>query len=114
TASAPQRAGEAEGRPEQEQERLGMVLEIKNALVSNPAPPALFDDIAACLRRVVAHDLTALLIYDSERNGFRVAAVVFENKEVIREGEFFPLDDDANPPAPPFPTATPLPAGPHA
>src|SRR5262245_7075810 len=106
-----QSAEEAERRLRQEHERLGMLLEINNALVSNLDPPALFDDIAACLRRVVAHDLTALLIYDSERNGFRVAAVVFENKEVIREGEFFPLDDDANPAAAAFRTGTPLRGG---
>jgi formate hydrogenlyase transcriptional activator len=103
-----QSAEEAERRLRQEHERLGMLLEINNALVSNLEPPALFDDIAACLRRVVAHDLTALLIYDSERNGFRVAAVVFENKEVIREGEFFPLNDDENPAAAAFRTGTPL------
>ena len=92
-------AEEAERRLRQERDRLGMLLEINNALVSNLDPTALFDDIAACLRRVVAHDLTALVIYDSERNGFRVAAVAFENKEVVREGEFFPMDDDANPAA---------------
>ena len=102
---------EAERRLRQEHDRLGMLLEINNALVSNLDPPALFDDIAACLRRVVAHDLTALLIYDSERNGFRVAAVVFENKEVVREGEFFPLDDDRNPAGAAFRTGTPLRVG---
>ncbi len=104
-------AEEAERRLRQERDRLGMLLEINNALVSNLDPRALFDDIAACLRRVVAHDLTALLIYDSERNGFRVAAVVFENKEVVREGEFFPLDDEGNPAGAAFRTGTPLRVG---
>ncbi len=104
-------AEEAERRLRQERDRLGMLLEINNALVSNLDPTALFDDIAACLRRVVAHDLTGLLIYDSERNGFRVAAVVFENKEVVREGEFFPMDDDRNPAGAAFRTGTPLRVG---
>ena len=104
-------AEEAERRLRQEHDRLGMLLEINNALVSNLDPTALFDDIAACLRRVVAHDLTGLVIYDSERNGFRVAAVAFENKEVVREGEFFPLDDDRNPAGAAFRTGTPLRVG---
>ncbi len=104
-------AEEAERRLRQEHDRLGMLLEINNALVSNLDPTALFDDIAACLRRVVAHDLTGLGIYDSERSGFRVAAVAFENKELVLEGEFFPLDDDSNPAGAAFRTGTPLRVG---
>jgi formate hydrogenlyase transcriptional activator len=103
-----QSALKAERLLRHEQERLEMLLEINNALVSNLDLPALFDDIAACLRRVVAHDLTALLTYDSERSGFHLAAVVFENKEVVHEGQFFPLDDDGNPAAAAFRTGAPL------
>jgi len=102
---------EAERRLREEHERLAMLLEINNALVSNFEPPALFDDIAACLRRVVAHDLTALLIYDSGRNGFQVSAVVFENKEVIREVEFIPMDEEGNPAVVAFRSGTPLRVG---
>jgi formate hydrogenlyase transcriptional activator len=101
---------EAERSLRQEHERLAMLLEINNALVSNLEPPALFDDIAACLRRVVTHDLTGLLIYDSERNGFQVSAVVFENKEAIREGEFIPMDE-GNPAVVAFRSGTPLRVG---
>ena len=104
-------AEKAERRLRQERDRLGMLLEINNALVSNLDPRALFDDIAACLRRVVAHDLTALMMYDSERNGFRVAAVAFENKEIVQEGEFFPMDDDAKPALAAFRAGTPLRVG---
>jgi formate hydrogenlyase transcriptional activator len=104
-------AEEAERRLRQEHERLRMLLEINNALVSNLDPTALFGDIAVCLRRVVAHDLTALVIHDAERNGFRVAAVAFENKEAVREGEFFPMDDAGNPAAAAFRTGTPLRVG---
>ncbi len=50
-------------------------------------------------------------MYDSERNGFRVAAVVFENKEVVREGEFFPMDDDAELAVAAFRAGTPLRVG---
>ena len=92
-----QSAEEAERHLRQEHERLGMLLDVNNTLVSNLDPPALFGDIAACLRRVVTHDLTALLIYDAERNAFRVAAVAFENTKLIHEGEFVPLDAEGNP-----------------
>jgi formate hydrogenlyase transcriptional activator len=105
-----QSAEEAERRLQEEHERLQMLLEINNALVSKLDASALFDDIAVCLRRVVAHDLTALLIYDSERNGFRLDAVAFENKELVREGELFPIDDDS-PAAAAFRTGTPLRVG---
>ncbi len=104
-------AAEAERRLRQEHDRLGMLLEINNALVSNVAPAALFDDIAVCLRRVVAHDLTALVIHDPERNGFEVAAVAFENTRAVRDGEFFPMDDDDNPATAAFRTGTPLRVG---
>ena len=104
-------AEEAERRLRQEHDRLRTLLEINNALVSNLDPTALFGDIAACLRRVVAHDLTALVIHDAQRNGFRVAAVAFENKEAVREGEFFPMDDVGNPATAAFRTGTPLRVG---
>ena len=106
-------AQEAERRLKQEHDRLGMLLEINNALVSNLDPTVLFDDIAACLRRVVTHDLTSLLLYDSERNGFRVAAVVFDDTKIVREDEFFSLDDDRHPAGAAFRTGTPLRVGPE-
>ena len=98
-------------RAKQEHDRLGMLLEINNALVSNLDPQALFGDIASCLCRVVAHDLTGLLIYDPERNGFHVAAVAFENKEIVQKGEFFGLDDEGNPAGAAFRAGTPLRVG---
>ena len=94
-----------------EHDRVAMLLEINNALVSHLDPAALFDDIAACLRRVVPHELTGLLIYDPERNGFQVAAVAFEDKNVVREREFFPIDDAAHPAAAAFRTGTPVRVG---
>jgi GAF domain-containing protein len=71
----------------------------------------LFDDIAACLRRVVAHDLTALVIYDAERDGFRVAALAFENEAVVPEDEFLPLDDADPAASAAFRRGTPLRVG---
>ena len=104
-------AENAEQRLRDEHRRLSTLLEINNALVSNLDPPALFDDIAKCLRGVVAHDLTVLLIYDAERNGFRVAAAVFDHETGVREDELFPLDDDRHPAGAAFRTGTPLRVG---
>src|SRR5262249_9911610 len=45
-------------------DRLQLLLEVNNALVSNLDRRALFSAIAACLRRVVAHDYTSLAVPD--------------------------------------------------
>src|SRR5207244_839192 len=57
---------EAAGRAQQElaseRDRLRLLLEVNNALVSNLEPRALFSAIATCLRRVVTHDYTSLAV----------------------------------------------------
>src|SRR5438034_7391088 len=60
-----------------ERDRLELLLEVNNALVSNLEPRALFSAIATCLRRVVAHDYTSLAVYDRERNAFDRWALEF-------------------------------------
>ena len=54
-----------------ERDRLQLLLEVNNALVSNLEPRALFGAISARLRRVVAHDYTSLAVYDAEQQGVR-------------------------------------------
>ena len=51
-------------------ERLRLLLEVNNALVSNLESRALFSAISTCLRRVVAHDYTSLAVHDAPRNAF--------------------------------------------
>jgi len=50
-----------------ERDRLQLLLEVNNALVSNLDRHALFSTIASCLRRVLPHDYTSVAVYD--RNG---------------------------------------------
>src|SRR5262249_46657734 len=73
-------------------DRLQLLLEVNNALVSNLDRRALFSAIAACLRRVVAHDYTSLGVYDGARSAFDMWAIEFEGTGRIRERMFVPLD----------------------
>jgi len=72
--------------------RLELLLEVNNALVSNLEPRALFSAIATCLRRVVAHDYTSLAVYDRERNAFDMWAIEFAGKGLIKEHMFVPVE----------------------
>src|SRR5436309_692058 len=75
-----------------ERDRLELLLEVNNALVSNLEPRALFGAIATCLRRVVAHDYTSLAVYDRERNAFDMWALEFAGKGLIKEHMFVPVE----------------------
>jgi len=50
-------------------DRLQLLLDVNNALVSNLDRRALFTAISTCLRRVVSHDYTSLAVHDADRNG---------------------------------------------
>src|SRR5881296_2051336 len=75
-----------------ERDRLRLMLEVNNALVSNLEPRALFSAIATCLRRVVTHDYTSLAVYDGERNAFDMWALEFAGKGLIKEHMFVPVE----------------------
>src|SRR5213592_2997233 len=75
-----------------ERDRLRLLLEVNNALVSNLEPRALFSAIATCLRRVVAHDYTSLAVYDGERNAFDMWALEFAGRGLIKEHMFVPVE----------------------
>jgi formate hydrogenlyase transcriptional activator len=79
-----------------ERDRLRLLLEINNALVSNLDLRELLKEIAACLRRVIRHDYTALALYDPARNEMRLRALDFpEGKGLIREEMAVPLEGSA-------------------
>src|SRR6266480_6112999 len=75
-----------------ERDRLQLLLEVNNALVSNLEPRVLFSEIATCLRRVVAHDYTSLAVYDRERNAFDMWALEFAGKGLIKEHMLVPVE----------------------
>jgi len=70
----------------QERDRLRVLLEVNNAVVSNLELRPLFDAIAACLRRVMRHEYTSLALYDPETKRMRVQALDFpQGRGFIRE-----------------------------
>src|SRR2546425_30268 len=87
-----QAAQQAQQQLASERDRLRLLLEVNNALVSNLEPRALFSAIATCLRRVVAHDYTSLAVYDGERNAFDMWALEFAGKGLIKEHMFVPVE----------------------
>jgi len=86
---AAQRAQEQLAR---KRDRLQLLLEVNNALVSNLDRRALFSAISACLRRVVAHEYTSLAVYDGARNAFDMWAIEFAGKGLIKEHMLVAVD----------------------
>ncbi len=79
-----------------ERDRLRLLLEVTNALVSNLDLRELLKQIAACLRRVIRHDYIALALYDPARNEMRLTALDFpEGKGLIHEEMTIPLEGSA-------------------
>ena len=70
----------------QQRDRLQVLLEVNNVLVSHLDVRELFEAIAACLRRVMHHEYTSLALYDSVTKRMRVQFLDFpEGRVVIRE-----------------------------
>ena len=72
-------------------DRLQLLLDVNNALVSNLDRRALFSAISACLRRVVSHDYTSLAVYDADRKAFDMWSIEFEGKGLIKEHMLVPV-----------------------
>jgi formate hydrogenlyase transcriptional activator len=75
-----------------ERDRLRLLLDVTNAMVSNLDPRALFSVVAKCVRRVVAHDYTSLGVYDAGRNAFEMSALEFAGKGLIKEHMLVPVE----------------------
>src|SRR5207247_8216736 len=84
-------AQDAQQELARERDRLRLLLEVNNALVSNLEPRALFSAIAACLRRVVSHDYTSLAVYDATRNAFDMSAIEFPGTGLVQDHISVPL-----------------------
>lgn len=84
-------AREAQQRFARERDRLQLLLEINNAVVSALDLRALMDVISPCLRRIVGHDFGALLIYDPEHDQLRAHALDFPEGPMT-EGVLFSMD----------------------
>ncbi len=76
-----------------ERDRLQLLLEINNTLVSNLNLSELLSAISTCLRRVIQHDIAGLALYDSKIKKLRVTALEFPADEnVFVENEIIEME----------------------
>ena len=76
-----------------ERDRLRVLLEVNNAVVSKLDLHALLNAISASLRRVIHHEYTSLALFDPVTNQMRMLALDFpQGKGLIREEMVVPLD----------------------
>ncbi len=80
-----------------QRDRVRLLLEVNNAVVSHLSLDDLFPAVSACLRKVIPHDGSALVLYDGETRRYRVHVLSFaKNKSFIEEGI---ADSDCRTPA---------------
>jgi len=76
-----------------ERDRLRLLLQVNNALVSNLDLKSLFAAISKSLREVLHHDYTSLALHDTERNRLKIYALDFPTGHgLIREEMDMPLE----------------------
>ena len=74
-----------------ERDRQQLLLEINNAVVSNLALNDVFTAVSACLRKVIQHDGSSLVLYDPETRVCRVHVLDFaKNQSVVEEKQAGP------------------------
>jgi formate hydrogenlyase transcriptional activator len=70
-----------------ERDRMRLLLEVNNALVSHLDLNDLFTAVSDCLRKVIQHDSSALVLCDQETRWYRVHTLNFaKNESFIEEG----------------------------
>ncbi|MDH5639869.1 MAG: sigma 54-interacting transcriptional regulator [Nitrospira sp.] len=76
-----------------ERDRLSLVLEINNAVVSHLELNALLTAISTCLGRVIPHDFAWLCLFDPMTRQLRAHAFDFpSNQDFVGAGELIPLE----------------------
>ena len=77
----------------QERDRLRVLLEVNNAVVSELNLHDLLSAISASLRRVIHHEYTSLALYEPAANNMRILALDFpQGKGLIREEMRVPIE----------------------
>ncbi|HXG21954.1 MAG TPA: sigma 54-interacting transcriptional regulator [Methylomirabilota bacterium] len=88
-----QEAHVAQQQLTRERDRLRLLLDINNAVVSTLDLHDLLTAISSCLRRVLQHECTSLTLYDTETSQLRLYALDFPgSKGLIQENLVAPLD----------------------
>jgi formate hydrogenlyase transcriptional activator len=68
-----------------ERDRLQLLLEVNNAVVSRLNLDEVFTSVSSCLQRVIPHEHSSLLLYEPETRQFRKHVPHVEGKEVVIE-----------------------------
>ncbi len=70
-----------------ERDRQRVLLEVNNAVVSHLGLDELFNAVSACLRTVIRHDGSSLLLYDTDTRQWRIHVLDFaNNKSFVEQG----------------------------
>ncbi|HKY42227.1 MAG TPA: hypothetical protein VJM50_03980 [Pyrinomonadaceae bacterium] len=79
--------------PQVSQDRLRLLLDVNNAIVSNLSLKQVLLAVSECLRKFVAHDFASIVIKDEETGQFRVHALDGTVPgHVLEEGSILPID----------------------
>ena len=71
-----------------ERDRMRLLLEVTNAVVSHLNLDALFTAVSGCLRKVIRHDGSSLVLYEPETHRYRVHVLDFTNNtSFVEEGQ---------------------------
>ena len=74
-----------------ERDRVGLLLDVNNAVVSHLDLREVFTAVSACLRKVIQHDGSALVLYDADTQRYRVHVLDFtKEEEFVEEGQTTP------------------------
>ncbi|MGH7206279.1 MAG: sigma 54-interacting transcriptional regulator [Nitrospiraceae bacterium] len=74
-----------------ERDRVRLLLEVNNAVVSHLGLDDLFPAVSACLRKVIKHDGSSLVLFEPETRQYRVQVLDFtKNTSFIEEGQADP------------------------
>lgn len=78
---------ESQGQLTKERDRQRLLLEINNAVVSHLNLEELFAAVSDCLRRVIQHDGSSLLLFNGDTGQWRIHVLDFQrNESFIEEG----------------------------
>ena len=84
-------AQSAQQQLEHERDRQRLLLEINNAIVSHLGLDDLFTAVSTCLRKVIKHDSSSLVLLDPETRQYRVQVLDFtKNTSFIEKGQADP------------------------
>ena len=86
-------AREAQQRFARERDRLQLLLEINNAVVSHLDLKELVTTVSASLRELIPHDAAGIALYEPEQNHLReYVNIAYQQVDVFREGDAYQLE----------------------